>query len=167
MSRQPSSAMKLPTLVMFLMSAASAAAAESPPSGEATTLPRYAFKPLVDDYYPSASRSQKEQGTTKLELCYDDQGRSTQVKVGESSGFAKLDQAALRWGKSVRIAPGLLGGRPRPGCVSIPVKFSLEKSREPDDQGEPMLINPPPMIDIPSPPPRYPGRFIPLGSGIR
>jgi len=153
--------MKLSTLVMFL-ACATAAAAESPPNGKPITVPRYASKPLVEDYYPAASRSQNEQGTTKLELCYDDQGRTTQVTVKESSGFVRLDEAASRWGKAVRTIPGFIGGRPRPGCVSIPVKFSLEKSQESKDQGEPMLIAPPPMIDVPPPPPPYPGRLIPL-----
>jgi TonB family protein len=156
--------MKSPFLVLILTCATWAAAAESPPTGKATAPPRYSFKPLIEDYYPSVSRYRKEQGTTKLGLCYDEQGKFTRMKVAESSGFARLDEAALRWGGAVRIKSGLFGGRPLPGCVSIPVKFSFEQVQDPKDQGEPILVEPPLSINIPPPAPPYRGRFIPLGS---
>jgi TonB family protein len=166
-------AMKTPTLVLFIACATAAAAAESPPTDIPAILPRYAFKPQVEDYYPSTSRTMKEQGTTEIRLCYDVQGRPNEVTVGESSRFARLDEAALRWGKAMRITPGLYGGRPQPACVKIPVKFSLEKSQEPPDWREEWLLPPvevevpPILIDVPPPPPPgmipgYPGRFIPL-----
>jgi hypothetical protein len=70
---------------LLLAFAIAAAAAEPTPGGRPTTVPRYASKPPVEDYYPAGSRSAKEQGTTKLNLCYDDQGRPIQVTVKESS----------------------------------------------------------------------------------
>ena len=103
--------MKLPTLVLFLACTTAATAAESPPTGIPANLPRYAFKPHVEDYYSSAARTLKEQGTTKVRLCYDNQGRPNQVTVAESSGFERLDDAAVRWGKAVRVTPGLYGGQ--------------------------------------------------------
>ena len=163
--------MRITTLIMFLACATAAAAAESPPNDIPASLPRYAFKPHVEDYYPPTSRTMKEQGTTKIRLCYDDQGRPAQVTVGETSGFARLDEAALLWSKATRINPGLERGRPQPACVMIPVEFSLEKSQEPPDNRAELLLPlvevPPILIDLPPPPPPgtipgYPGRFIPL-----
>jgi TonB family protein len=155
------------TLVMFFACATVAVAAESPPNGIPKSMPRYGFKPLVEDYYPAASRDLKEQGTTKIRLCYDEQGRPIQLTVKESSNFARLDEAAVRWGNAVRISPGLINGRSQQGCVVVPVKFSLEKSQEPPGQGEDRLIPevqvPPILKDLPLPPPSPPApSLIPL-----
>jgi TonB family protein len=160
-------AMKLPALVMLLACTTAVVAADSPPAGAYETLPGYAFKPLIEDYYPNASRVLNEQGTTGLKLCYDIRGRPIQVTVEESSGYKRLDEAAVRWSRSVRIRLGTLGGMPRPGCALAHVKFSLEKSLEPSAQDDELLL---PLPDVPripdSLPPPPPGRFIPLGGEV-
>jgi TonB family protein len=169
--------MKLLIPVMSLACATAGVAAESPPHQAPAYRPRYAFKPAVEDYFRAASRKLKEQGTTKINLCYDPEGRPTQSKVVESSGFARLDEAAVRWGEAVRISPGLIFGWPQQDCVDISVMFSLDKSREPPDQGEdglvparpplPAMVLPPAPVAWPPPPPRRlspPPRIIPLGS---
>ena len=155
--------MKLPGLFMFLAFAAVAVAAESPPTGLPASLPRYAFKPRVADYYPAASRNLEEQGTTLLRLCYDDQGRPSQVTVGGSSGYPRLDEAAVRWGKAVRITPGRFRTQPQPACVKIPARFSLEQPVQLPDEDLllPEVQVPPVLKDLPLPPPA-PGRFLPL-----
>ena len=161
--------MKLPSFVLFLACATTAAAtvscsSESTPPDIPPILPRYAFKPPVQDYYPSASRDLKEQGTTKIRLCYDELGMPNPVTVDESSGFERLDEAAVRWGKAVRVTPGLYGKRPQPACVKIPVKFSPEKSHESSDWREELLLPPvePAPILVNPPPPRPPPEPIPL-----
>jgi periplasmic protein TonB len=83
---------------------------------------------VVDDYLPAASRTANEQGTTKVKVCYTDQGKPVEVTVVESSSFARLDDAALRWSKGMRITPGVTGGQSQPGCLVVPVKFTLEKT---------------------------------------
>jgi TonB family protein len=156
------------TLVVFLASATAAVAAESPPNGIPLSMPRYVFKPLVEDFYPTASRIQKEQGTTKIKLCYDDRGRPIESTVKESSSFPRLDEAAKRWAEAVRIRPGVIVGRSQPGCVVVPVRFSLEKSQEPPDPNEDRLLPevqvPPILVNPPLPPPPPPVRLIPLGA---
>lgn len=158
--------MRLPIAVLLLASTA-AAAAETPPSDLPAihpVIPRFAFKPQVDDYYPSAARSLKEQGTTTIRLCYDDQGRPDPVTVHESSGFKRLDEAAVRWGKAVRITPGVQRGQPQPDCHRIPVQFSLEeKAQQPSDPRHEWVLPPgeapppPILLDIPLPwPPPMP-----------
>ena len=159
--------MKLLTLVLLPAFATASCAAESPPpTNIPAVVPRYAFKPHVQDYYPSVSRELREQGTTKIRLCYDEQGTPNPVTVDESSGSERLDEAAVRWGMAVRVTPGLYDSRPQPACVKIPVKFSLEKSAEPPDWREELLLPPleapPIVIDVSPPPPPWPGRFIPL-----
>ncbi len=161
--------MKLPAFVMFLACATTAAAADSPPTGIPVSPPRFAFMPLVEDYYPAVSRTLNEQGIVKLKLCYDDRGRANQVTVDERSIFARLNEAAVRWGKAVRIIPELLRGQPQPGCVTVPVKFIFKNSQQPRDRGEDLQLpewQVPPVLDSVPIPPSYPGRFIPLGCEI-
>ncbi len=161
--------MKFFTLFTLLACATAAFAAESTTTGKSETLPRYALMPLVRNFYPAASLNLKEEGTTKIRLCYDDQGTPTQVIAIESSGFDRIDEAALRWGNAVRITPGLFRGQPRPACVRIPVKFPLEQSQKPPGQNTdfalPEIQVPPILTDLPLPPPPPPGSFIPLGDG--
>ncbi len=156
--------MKLPVALVLLAFATATACSESPPHDIPANLPRYAFKPQVEDYYPAASRALKEQGTTKIRLCYDDRGRPRDVTVDESSTFSRLDEAAVRWGKAVRVTPGIFRRQPQPACVKIPVKFSLEKSQEPPDGREELLLPPvePPEILIIPPPVMPPPQPIPL-----
>jgi protein TonB len=127
-------------------------------------LPRYAFKPRIADYYPPSSRALKEQGTTRIRLCYDEQGSPNPVTVDESSGYAKLDEAALLWGRAVRITPGIYRRQPQPACVRIPVLFSLEESQGPPHQDEELLppLEAPPLPVIDPPPPPAPIGPIPL-----
>ena len=161
--------MKFFPLITLFAYATAASAADSPTTGKSETLPRYALMPLVKNFYPAASLNLKEEGTTKIRLCYDDRGTPNQVTMIESSGFRRLDEAALRWGNAVRITPGLSRGQPRPDCVRIPVKFYFQQSKDSPgrdtDSLLPEVLVPPILTDIPLPPPPPPGRFIPLGRG--
>jgi TonB family protein len=156
-------------LVTLFAYAAAASAADSPTTAKSETMPRYAFLPLVKNFYPAASLNLKEAGTTRILLCYDNQGTPIQVTMIESSGFRRLDEAALRWGNAVRIAPGLSRGQPRADCVRIPVKFHFEQTGDSSgrvtDSLRPDVLVPPILTDVPLPPPPPPGRFIPLGRG--
>jgi protein TonB len=156
-------AMKLPTLVVLFTWATAAVAAEPP----RTTMPpqqlSYAFiasKPKISDYYPAAARAMGQQGTASLVLCYDQRGRPADVRVVTSSGFTKIDEAAVRWGMAVRISPAIKDGVVQSGCVYVPAKFSLENVEEPPDQSD--GIPPPAIIWPPLPPSPPPVRLVPL-----
>jgi TonB family protein len=154
-------AVKLPTLVMFFAFANAAVAAEAPRIAIPENYVFIASKPDISDYYPAAARAVGEQGTASLVLCYDQMGKPDNVRVVNSSGFNRIDEAAVRWGRAVRVRPAIKDGEAQPGCVFVPAKFSLEKSQEPPDQDEVGL--PPPAViwpPLPSPPPV---RLIPLG----
>jgi TonB family protein len=159
--------MRIAIAVLLLASATAAAAAESLPPGRSVAAAGYAYKPDPADYYPASSGVRKEQGITKIKLCYDLHGVPFEVTVVESSGFTRLDEAAVRYGKAVRIKPELVDGQPLTGCVTVPVRFAPKGSPEPPDQGEglpsPQVQVPPIRTDIPLPRPPPSGRFIPLG----
>lgn len=88
------------------------------------------------------------------------------MTVDETSGFERLDEAAVSWGNDVRIIPGVYGGHSQPACVKIPVKFSPEKSQEPPDPYKDLLppveAPPVPLINPPSRPLWPPPEPIPL-----
>jgi protein TonB len=50
--------------------------------------------------YPFVSRRLREQGTLRLKLTVDDKGVVTEAVVVNSSGFERLDEAAVSWVKS-------------------------------------------------------------------
>ncbi len=98
----------------------------APPSK--VTAAGYAFKPDPADYYPSASRNLGEEGLAKVRVCYDLKGKPVEggVTVDETSKFSRLDEAAVRYGKAVRVRPGTRDGKVEAGCVVVPVRFSLK-----------------------------------------
>jgi periplasmic protein TonB len=72
--------------------------------------------------YPVESRRKKEQGTVQLRLLIGTDGRVVQVSIAQSSGFERLDQAALQAAKSWRWQPMMRDGQPVEvrGIMSIP-----------------------------------------------
>lgn len=66
--------------------------------------------------YPQASIRAQEQGTTRLEVCVNANGRVQSVSVARSSGFPRLDEAAAKWIRNERFSPGSVGGVPQSMC---------------------------------------------------
>ena len=99
---------------------ARAAEAVVPPSVEAD----YLHNPPPT--YPRMSRRLGEQGTVVLRVRISAQGLPEQVALRTSSGFARLDQAALdavpRW----RFVPGQRNGVAEAMWFNVPVRFVLE-----------------------------------------
>jgi protein TonB len=76
--------------------------------------------------YPSASRRLNEEGSVILALLIAEDGKVTEAKVDTSSGFERLDEAAVkealrRW----RYKPGSEDGKPKAMWVKIKVTFKL------------------------------------------
>lgn len=126
--------MKFPVTVLLVSLATVVAAAESPPPSSADQAVGFAFKPLLDNYYPAASAALKEQGVAKLSVCYDERGRPETVKVVESSGYSRLDDAAVRYGRAVRIKPVEIDGKSQSGCVTLPVQFVPDSKAAPSEK---------------------------------
>lgn len=70
--------------------------------------------------YPPESRSAGEQGVVMLRLIVDGNGRPTSVTVARSSGFPRLDRAAVEAGWRCRVRDAAPGAR-----LEAPVRFSL------------------------------------------
>jgi len=80
--------------------------------------------------YPPASRALDEEGSVTLAVSIAADGRVSAVSLLRSSGFARLDKAALdfalrRW----RFEPALENGKPVASIRNFTVRFSLENSR--------------------------------------
>lgn len=110
------------------------------PAPAATETPRAASPPPLPvtqprfnaDYldnpkppYPGASRRMGEEGEVRLRVQVDTSGHAQQIEVYRSSGFPRLDQAALDTVKQWRFVPARQGDQPIPAWVIVPIQFSL------------------------------------------
>ena len=78
--------------------------------------------------YPADLRDAEVEGTPRIWLLVDPQGRVLSRRLHESSGQAELDVAALVAAQVPRFAPALLRGRPVYVWISVPFPFKLERS---------------------------------------
>jgi protein TonB len=81
---------------------------------------------LPDIVYPSASRRLGEQGLVVVAVYMDTAGVPQQVQVVQSSGFDRLDRAALAGVRTARFRPYTENGQPVAGWARIPIPFELE-----------------------------------------
>ncbi len=112
--------------------ASTSAAAPSTASGK-TGAPSLVEPSADADYlknpppaYPRASRRLGEQGTVIVRVFISTQGLPEKAEVRTSSGFARLDQAALDAVQRCRFLPGRRSGTPEAMWFNIPVRFVLE-----------------------------------------
>lgn len=76
--------------------------------------------------YPSLSRRLSEQGTVLLRVFVNAMGDATRVDLKESSGFPRLDKAALDAVEGWKFVPAKKGDRAIAAWVVVPIKFSLK-----------------------------------------
>jgi protein TonB len=77
--------------------------------------------------YPIVSRRLREQGTLRLKLTIDDRGSVTEAVVVNSSGFERLDEAAVSWVKAKwRYTPALQGTKAVASMADAIVEFRLQ-----------------------------------------
>lgn len=77
--------------------------------------------------YPFVSRRLREQGTLRLKLTVDEKGLVTQAVVVNSSGFQRLDEAAVSWVKSHwRYTPAMRGTQAVSSTADAIVEFRLQ-----------------------------------------
>jgi len=62
--------------------------------------------------YPIESRRKREQGTVLLRLLIGSDGRVSEISIAQSSGFPRLDQAALQAVRTWRWQPTIRDGQP-------------------------------------------------------
>jgi protein TonB len=76
--------------------------------------------------YPLAARRAGEQGTVLLRVLVTQDGVPAQVSIERSSGFARLDRAAVEAVRTWRFAPARRGADAVEAWVLVPVVFKLE-----------------------------------------
>jgi len=126
---QPVEAPPAPAVVAAANPAPAATASPNSTADDApVTLPHlnadYLNNPAPD--YPPASRELGEQGRVLLRAMINIDGMVAQVVLRKSSGFDRLDQAALDTVKNWRFVPAQRGEQKVSAWVVVPVAFSLE-----------------------------------------
>ncbi|MCG9058405.1 TonB family protein [Laribacter hongkongensis] len=75
--------------------------------------------------YPPLSQELGESGQVRLRVAVDASGAPSQVEIAESSGFTRLDRAALSAVKRWRFVPARRGSEAVAGHVIVPIHFNL------------------------------------------
>ncbi len=76
--------------------------------------------------YPPFSRLRGEDGRVKLQVQIGADGRHSHIKVLSSSGFARLDRAALKALERARFIPATSNGRPTASTKTVVFVFKLK-----------------------------------------
>ena len=72
--------------------------------------------PAASPNYPPTDIRQNHQGLSGLKVCIDAGGRVTSANLASSSGYASLDQAAMKWVRERKFTPAKVDGRPQSIC---------------------------------------------------
>ncbi len=75
--------------------------------------------------YPRRSRMLEEEGIVKLRVHVSADGKALDVQLFKSSGFSRLDDAALTAVQHWRFVPAKQGNQSIEGWVIVPVSFKL------------------------------------------
>ena len=76
--------------------------------------------------YPKGARQRGEQGDVVLEIRVNAEGTVDDVKVATSSGFAELDEAAVKAAKAARFSPARSGRDPVSSTARLKLQFKLK-----------------------------------------
>ena len=76
--------------------------------------------------YPKGARQRGEQGEVILEIRVTAEGTVDDVKVATSSGFAELDEAAVRAAKVAKFSPARSGHEPVVSTARLKLQFKLK-----------------------------------------
>ena len=75
--------------------------------------------------YPDTSKRLNEQGTSTIRVLIGADGLPQQAEIGKSSGFDRLDRAALATVMRWRFVPGKRNGAPEAMWFSVPIVWKL------------------------------------------
>jgi protein TonB len=82
----------------------------------------------VDPTYPPMSRRLGEEGTVRVKVLVDERGRARDVQIAQSSGFARLDQAAMDAVRRWKFVAATDGANPITVWTQVAVTFKLTQS---------------------------------------
>lgn len=75
--------------------------------------------------YPPISLRNGEQGTVLIEVLVSDTGRAQDARIKTTSGFFRLDNAALSTVLTWRFVPGKRAGVAQTMWFTVPINFGL------------------------------------------
>jgi len=109
--------------------------AAAPPVAAATAAPAPVTPPSFNaaylknepPRYPNASRRMSEQGRVLLRVLVSAAGAPEKVELATSSGFERLDVAALETVRTWKFVPAHQTGKPLAAWVQVPITFSLAR----------------------------------------
>lgn len=110
------------------VAAAPAAAAPSADTGPVVVMPssNAAYLNNPRPAYPSISRRMGEQGKVMLRVYVNAQGLPEQIELHKSSGFERLDKAAMDAVRRWKFVPGKRNGVAEAMWNIVPINFVLE-----------------------------------------
>ena len=112
--------------VPTMVATAPPASPPPPPKLIPASAVQYLEPPTVE--YPRQSRRNAESGVVILRAYIDTSGGAPRnVQIDQSSGFVRLDQAALAAVQKARFKPSTANGQAIEGWARIPINFELEK----------------------------------------
>lgn len=105
------------------------ASADTAPQAAVPSEPRFDADYLQNPapVYPALSRKRGEHGVVLLRVYVLADGSADQIEIFESSGFSRLDEAAVRAVKRWRFVPAKLGDETVAAWVRVPVRFDLKR----------------------------------------
>ena len=83
----------------------------------------YLYAPKLE--YPRMSVKLNEHGRVLINVYIGTDGQAQKAEVKNSSGYTRLDQAALAFALGQRFVPGKVGGVPEAMWYTVPVKFGF------------------------------------------
>src|SRR5450830_1037371 len=89
--------------------------------------------------YPAVSRRAGEEGNVLLRVVVEKTGLPRSVEVVRSSGFPRLDQAAIEAYRKARFVPYMENGEPIEVVTTGTIRFQLNRDVAPD--GETLRIH--------------------------
>ena len=110
------------------VAAAVAAGPAGPPGPPSLQLPSSDASYLQNPKppYPPVSRRLNEQGKSIIRVMIGVDGLPNEASIGKSSGYDRLDQAALATVMRWRFVPGKRGGVPEAMWFNVPINWVLE-----------------------------------------
>ncbi|HEY4124264.1 MAG TPA: energy transducer TonB [Rhizomicrobium sp.] len=122
----------IPALLATLLASTGASADETKPLPPNMTAPSPANEHTVKvEDYPVISRAQHEQGSVILRITITEDGRATDPQVAQSSGFPRLDQAAIEVvARDWLYHPATRDGKPIKVTTEVRVRF-IQPTQDP------------------------------------
>jgi len=114
-----------PAPPVAIVAAPAPPAPPAPPKIIPASAVQYLEPPALE--YPRLSRRNNESGRVMVRVYIDTAGLPRSVQVSQSSGFVRLDEAAVSAVQQARFKPYTENAQPVAGWALIPLDFSLEK----------------------------------------